>query len=215
VPAPLLAGGLGGPTFPLPTQPAAPALYEFRVSLKYLDPAVWRTFVVPNDLTFDQFHQVLQVVMGWTNSHLHSFRWREVEIGVPDPEWIHPLLDSTEVRIADLGLRKRSKLVYAYDFGDDWIHDLVIERVLPYQEDFLPVCHAGARACPPEDCGGPHAYPGFIQAATDPTHPDHEFTQDWVGTSWNPDAFDPQAINQGLAKLADRWKRGTRRRKKS
>lgn len=218
VPEPLLGGSLGAPASPacsLPEQTSAPALYEFRVSLKYLDPAVWRTFVVPNDLTFDQFHQVLQIVMGWTNSHLHSFRWRDIEIGVPDPEWNHPLLDGSVVRIADLGLRKRSKLVYAYDFGDDWIHDLVIERVLPYQKDFVPVCLTGARACPPEDCGGPHAYPGFIKAATDASHPDHEFTQDWVGTTWNPEVFNPEAINVGLAKLADRWKRGVRRRKKS
>ena len=211
----LLGGGLDDHALRLPNQPAAPALYEFRVSLKHLHPPVWRTFVVPNDLTFDQLHSVLQIVMGWSNSHLHSFRWRDLEIGVPDPEWNHPLLDGTEVRIAELGLRKRSKLVYAYDFGDDWIHDLVVERVLPYQENFLPVCLAGARSCPPEDCGGPHAYPGFIQAATDPSHPDHEFTQDWVGTAWNPESFDPKAINLGLAKLAARWKRGSRRRKKS
>lgn len=192
------------------TTRSAPALLELRVSLQTIEPRIWRRLVVPNDLSFLRLHDVLQIAMGWTNSHLHAFRWRDLEIGVPDPEWTEPVIDGAITTLADLGLRRRSRFQYAYDFGDDWIHDVVVEKIRPYTKQFVPVCLEGARACPPEDCGGPYAYAGFVQAIADPAHPEHESIREWVGPKWTPETFDLEDVNRRLGKLAARWYRPRR-----
>lgn len=199
----------------LPPKSAAPALYQFKVSLRHVRPLIWRRIIVPNDLTFARLHDLLQAVMGWTNSHLHAFRWRDIEIGVPDPEWQHPLHDERHVRLADLALDPRSRLLYAYDFGDGWEHDLLLEKILPTQDGFVPVCLKGARACPPEDCGGPHSYPDFLAVSANPDHPDHAEMNDWIGGVWNAEAFDLEGVNRRLRRLAARWKQRNRGGKKA
>ena len=80
------------------------------------------------------------------------------------------------------------------------MHQLVVEeRFLPEQGVKYPICVAGQRACPPEDCGGPWAYPDFVEAVSNPDHPRHEETLEWVGGEFDPEAFDIEAVNKELA----------------
>lgn len=214
----LLALGPGGPTpaggkpsaGPLPRKPSPPGTYELHVQLEGVEPPVWRRIRVPNTLTFRQLHEVLQTVMGWHDAHLHGFTWRDVEIGRPDPEWQHPLLDESRVTLADLALRARSKLCYRYDFGDDWKHEIRLERILPPAPGSIPVCVEGSGGCPPEDCGGPFAYTAMIEAFHHPESPTAAELLEWAGPNWRPAGFEIEPVNLLLARLARSWRRHRR-----
>jgi hypothetical protein len=91
---------------------------------------------------------------------------------------------------------------YEYDFGDDWLHAILIEKILPPAPDQkLPVCIKGKRACPPEDVGGIWGYELFLEAIADPEHEEHDSYLVWVGGEFDPEAFDLDAINARLRGL--------------
>lgn len=201
-----------------PRRPAAPpAIYQLKVTLRHLRPPVWRRLQVPNSLTLDQLHGVLQRAMGWENGHMHEFRLGETHFGMTHDPLGGPIemegaWDEEAYRLSELGLRAKSKLTYEYDFGDSWEHELVVEKVLPAQPDFGPVCLEGARACPPEDSGGAWGYAEQLEALANPKHPAHRDAVEWLGANFDPEAFDLEAINQALASLA-LGRRGRRRRR--
>jgi hypothetical protein len=137
--------------------------------------------------------------MGWTDSHLHSFEIRGEHFGVPSPEDWTPLRDERRARLADVLAAPKERALYTYDFGDDWEHEIVVEKILqPEPEVRYPVCVAGRRACPPEDVGGPWGYERLIEALSDPTDPEREEYLDWLGGSFDPKAFDLAETNHLL-----------------
>lgn len=202
-----------------PRQEAAPpAIYQFKITLRHLRPPVWRRVQVPNDITFGQLHDVIQTAMGWYNCHLHEFRLGQARFGMTHDPMGGPLetedtLEENEYRLCELGLRAKSKLHYEYDFGDDWEHQLVLEKVLPLEPGFSPICVAGSRACPAEDSGGPWGYDEKLAILADSKHPEHEEIAEWMGADFDPEAFGLEATNRHLASLGRSWKRGRRRRR--
>ena len=107
--------------------------YQFRVVLQETDPPIWRRFVVPSGITLHRLHLILQEVMGWTNSHLYRFKLGTKEYGEPDPENEFNELyfkNSRRTKLERLILNKGSTFLYEYDFGDSWIHELVVEDIL-------------------------------------------------------------------------------------
>ena len=194
---------------------SAPAIWRMKVTLLHLDPPIWRRFTVPNTMTLGDLHEVLQVVMGWTNSHLHAFKIGKVRYEHPYPgtdfdEYDPAPLDERKFKLADLGLRAKSQCEYEYDFGDGWQHLVVLEKVLPFVPGAVPVCEAGEHACPPEDCGGPFNYPDMLDAARDPKNPDHEQWAEWLG-DFDPFHFPQADINSDLTRLGGQ--RGRKRRR--
>ncbi len=183
-------------------------VYQLKVTLRGVRPAIWRRLQVPSTLNLGQLHHVLQISMGWTDSHLHQFSVAGECIGVPDPHdlWGAPAFDERKFRLEQIA-QATSRFTYEYDFGDGWTHDVVIEgaEVLP---ELNPdqICLGGRRACPPEDCGGPYGYGDLLQAVLNPKHPDHAEKLDWLGSHWDPEAFDIDAINKELRPLATRWR---------
>lgn len=159
---------------------------RLRVVLQEVMPAVVRVIDVPATITLDDLHDVLQVAVGWTDSHLHQFRTDTATYGIPDDEWDGDELDERGARLADLPAR----FVYAYDFGDGWEHD--VEVIGSGGE--VPGCVDGAGACPPEDCGGPYGYDTMLAALADPRHDEHESMQEWVGDRLRP--FDREATGR-------------------
>ena len=132
------------------------SLLQFKITLKGIRPPIWRRFLVPEGLSLSDLHDVIQEVMGWWEGHLHQFLYKKKRYGVPDPEWDSgEIIDDGTISIKDLGLSAKDKILYEYDFGDGWEHELLLEKILPTEERISPVCLKGARACPPEDCGGP------------------------------------------------------------
>lgn len=173
--------------------------FQIKVTLRDVRPPIWRRLLVPSDILLPQLHEVLQVAIGWTNSHLHLFR-----VGgacyAPPGDWEPVGADSRSVALVDLAAKQGSRLVYEYDFGDGWTHDIVVEAVLPEPCQAVR-CTAGRRRCPPEDCGGPWGYQEFLAALADRSHERHEEIRDWCGDDFDPEEFDVDAVNAGLRRV--------------
>ena len=172
---------------------------QFKIALKNVEPAIWRQFQVQEDLSLDELHEVIQVVMGWENAHLYEFRINEQRFGKQDEDAPDELKDADETYIDDLDLDKGDTLLYVYDFGDGWEHELTVEKLL---EDTPkdPVCLDGANNCPPEDSGGPWGYAGLMEILADPKHPEYEDMKEWIGGEFDPGFFDEEEINAELKK---------------
>lgn len=142
-----------------PESPAALRVYQLRICLRKISPIIWRRLLVRSDSTIEDLHYTLQVAMGWTDSHLHCFRIHGKDYGVAHLGGISFADDPRQVRLADFGLRPREKFFYEYDFHDFWQHEIRVEQILELDSKrSYPVCIAGRRAAPPEDCGGPRAF---------------------------------------------------------
>jgi hypothetical protein len=181
-------------------------VYQLEVTLRHIRPPIWRRLRVPGKTTLGQLHDVLQIALGWTNSHLHQFLIGRETFGMPDLDG-PPTTNEKGVRL-DKVAGAKSTFVYEYDFGDGWEHDVVVERVdTSGATDLVPVCMDGRRACPPEDCGGPHGYEHLLQALANPKHPDHAEMSEWIAPDWRAEAFDIDLVNQDLRALGARWRR--------
>ncbi len=176
------------------------AIYQFKVTLKESHPPIWRRIQVP-DCTLGELHEVLQVVWDWGNSHLHQFIVNRKYFG----EATHDDLDM-EVEDEDgIGLsdiytgENTPRIVYEYDFGDGWQHEIILEKILePEPRVTYPCCLEGARACPPEDVGGIWGYAEFLEAISDPNHEDHDEMVEWVGGEFDPERFSVDEVNKEL-----------------
>ena len=191
--------------FPLPSDH-----YRLRVTLDEIEPAIWRRILVPQDMVLPRLHDVLQLVMGWQDYHLHEFTLGDVCFGEPDEEnEIHPI-DYRAIRLNQLAPHRGSSFGYHYDFGDSWRHTIVVEELMRAEQvtDRLPLCEAGGRACPREDCGGPHGYSELLAALRDPLHPEHADYRTWAGPRWNPENFDVDGVNRRLSRFRPRRRAG-------
>ena len=188
-------------------------LYLLRISLFDIEPEIWRRFVVPGSITLDRLHDIIQIVMGWKDRHLHQFtignkRYTETA-QISQGE-----IDSGKFRLVDLIKRKGSSFDYLYDYGDNWDHIIYLEdsRYCNPELEINIQCLNGKRACPPDDIGGIPGYYDFCAAMNDPTHEDHEGCKEWFsGFSWNDDDFDSEKfdlekVNFELMKYV-RWSR--------
>ncbi len=187
-------------------RPALPAgdAYQLKVTLRGVaKPPVWRRIAVPAALTLDLLHEVIQQAMGWEDGHLHVFSTSGRDYGIPDPELGHA--DERKVTVAEVLGRPGATMLYTYDFGDDWEHDIVLEKVLPPGPAVGLSCLAGKGACPPEDCGGAWGYAGLKEALTDPDHEEHEELLDWLGldsaADFDPTQFRLDEVNARLRNL--------------
>lgn len=174
---------------------------QIKVTLLDIDPPVWRRLLVPATIRLDRLDRVIQAAMGWTNSHLHMFIHPSGHYGIPDPDL--PLHDERHATLRDLAGREGDAFGYEYDLGDSWEHEVLLEKLLPAEPGgrYL-TCLAGARACPPEDCGGTPGYAELIDTLADPNHPDHHDMLSWLGiekgTDFDPAHFDPADANRRL-----------------
>jgi hypothetical protein len=115
---------------------------------------------------------------------------------------LRKMIDGRKHRLSDVVSRQAPRFTYEYDFGDGWQHELLVEDILPPQAGLrYPVCLAGARACPPEDVGGIAGYENFLAAINNPRHPEHQEYLEWIGDSFNPEAFDVDEVNRKLHRL--------------
>jgi hypothetical protein len=156
--------------------------------MRDVQPTVQRVIDVPADFTLDELHEVLQVALGWTDSHLHQFRTDTTTYAVPFEQWddAEPEIDERGVQLSALPPR----FVYTYDLGDGWQHDV---EVLGRGGE-TPGCIAGEGTCPPEDCGGAHGYAELLQTLKNPRHSEHEAMSVWVGDRLRP--FEQQVTSR-------------------
>jgi hypothetical protein len=151
---------------------------------------------VPSAFSLADLHFVLQVAMGWKNSHLHQFtvdRVRYTDLTPDDPK---DMRDERSLRLSELA-RKGKSFTYEYDFGDGWDHHITIEDVDDDGTDSTATCVGGKRTCPPEDCGGPHGYMRLLKILANARHREHQEMTEWVG-KFDPATFDVAAVNRML-----------------
>jgi len=178
------------------------SVYQLKVTLRDSKPPIWRRIQVTSDIRLSTLHLVLQVVMGWEDAHLHQFMAHGVYYGTPHPDFGFEVQNEQHVSLQQVVSRAKDKLIYEYDFGDSWEHELLVEKILPLEEGKrYPVCLTGKRACPPEDCGGIWGYASVLEAIRDPEHPEHEEMVAWVGSEFDADIFDLAEVNRELQRL--------------
>lgn len=182
--------------------PKAENAIQFKMTLKYIRPPIWRRVVLLDNDTLGHLHDVIQVAMGWQNCHMHAFRFGDVhytsqqtsEMGEMDME------NEDRVLLRDVAGRAKQKFIYEYDFGDSWEHEIVVEKILLIDPKAkYPFCLAGARACPPEDCGSFPGYFGILEALKAPKKTaDQKELLEWLGDGYDPERFDLEAVNRQL-----------------
>jgi hypothetical protein len=186
--------------------PGEPVL-QVKVTLEDVTgPPVWRRLQVSAGVRLDRLHSILQAAMGWTDSHLHLFAAGGHEYSDPAFELETESQDESKVRLADLVVREGDTIEYTYDFGDDWRHKVVVEKLLVADQNFrYPICVTGEGACPPEDCGGAPGYQYLREALADTNHPEHDEFRVWLGlddgAEFDPRRFDLGQVNRALREI--------------
>jgi hypothetical protein len=183
-------------------------IYELEIELLRIEPKIWRRVLVPGTITLAQLHEVIQIAMGWTNSHLHEFIVGAHCYSDPDFE-LEDAKSEYRYRLARLAPRVSNTIAYKYDFGDGWEHQIRVEFITEDDKRYpgKPVCLEGERNCPPEDCGGPWGYQTFLEAISNRKHEQHKELLTWIGGSFDPEYFDLDEVNTALRKsdLRPRW----------
>jgi hypothetical protein len=179
-------------------------IYQFKITLKDIKPPIWRRIQVPKKYNFWDLHIAIQDAMGWQDYHLHEFEivnpltGTKTIIGIPnkDKDFAdYKILPGWKQKIADYFLRENQSAKYIYDFGDNWEHEIILEKILPKENNLTyPLCIKGERACPPEDCGGSYGYEDFLEIVGDPENEQHEEILEWVGGKFDSEHFDPNEV---------------------
>jgi len=181
-------------------------IYQIQIALKDIRPKIWRRILIPSELFLSDFHKIIQTVMGWENYHLHQFvknrYFYSVKLPDADDLWDDSFdidYNKNKTRVSDLLQQEKEKIIYEYDFGDGWEHDVILEKVLPYDKKIKsPFCLAGKMSCPPEDCGGTWGYMNMVKILKNPDHKEYESYIDWLGGDFDPEYFDKEEINEIL-----------------
>ncbi len=194
-----------------------PEILQLKLTLNGSQPNVWRRILIPADYTFFDLHCAIQSAMGWTDSHLHAFRFTDkkrlrdsINIATPMPEddrYRDRITDERLTRVKDyLGVVSK-QCVYDYDFGDSWEHTILLEKILPKVKGVkYPQCVAGKNACPPDDCGGIWGYAELIKTVKNPKHPEHADMLEWLCID-SPEDFDPTEFDPAKVDFEDPKKR--------
>jgi hypothetical protein len=176
-------------------------IYQFKIVLKNSKPPIWRRIQVPENYSFWDLHVAIQDAMGWEDCHLHEFTTivprgkHPVHIGIPDDTGWTEVITGWKEKIKDW-FPKLEKMDYTYDFGDNWEHLIILEKILPKENgEKYPVCVAGKMACPLEDSGAIWGYYEKLEIIKDPKHPEYKDIVNWVGDeNFNPEEFDPNEV---------------------
>ncbi len=192
-----------------PRTPSYGDALELRVTIREISPEIWRTIRVPADLTLGQLHHVLQIACGWMDSHLHDFQVGTVRFGMDGVDEAGGMFSvSEDAALLGAVASAGSRFVYRYDFGDNWVHDVKVDRIVEDAEEDGIVCLDGRRAGPPEDCGSTHGYARMLAILADPADPEYKEMRTWVGRRYDPEKFNRTVVNKKLAALAKRLGRG-------
>lgn len=173
-------------------------IHQIQITLLGIKPRIWRRILVNPDILLDDFHRIVQIAMGWTNSHMHLFADGIYEYA-PEEFDMEGTKDTRKVKLGSILKKEKSKIQYEYDFGDGWVHEILLEKILPPDEKMqIPKCIAGKRNCPPEDCGGIWGYEDLLEIISNPEHEEHDEMMEWVGDDFDPAFFSKDEINKLL-----------------
>lgn len=188
--------------------------YQLTIVLLGSEPPIWRRLQVPGAANLGWLHAVLQVAIGWTNSHLHQFIvggqfYSDTRHNYAEHEGSPEILEGSKFTLEQVAPHESDAFGYDYDFGDSWEHEIRVEKILPADAAQATVarCLDGARKCPPEDCGGIWGYANLLKVLKNRKHPEHKTMKQWVGGKFDSEAFEVAKTNFWLRKL--KWPRVT------
>ncbi|HOC69903.1 MAG TPA: plasmid pRiA4b ORF-3 family protein [Candidatus Hydrogenedentes bacterium] len=180
-------------------------MYELMITLS--DLPIWRRVLVRGDMNLGLLHAIIQVAMGWTNSHLHQFiiknKFYTDLLTCDELDTDSENLDEEEAVLRVVAPKENTRFYYEYDFGDSWDHTITVEKIHKSTTPPKRVaeCLDGSGACPPEDCGGIGGYADLLEIIQDPSHKEYEPIMVWLGGGFDPDAFDLATVNKYLRKV--------------
>ena len=182
-------------------------IYPIKIELRGSKPKIWRRVLVPSNMGLEELHYIIQIVMGWENAHLHQFT-KDGAFYLPEEEVedagsfsMRNIVDYTDVLISSVLVNAKDKMVYEYDFGDSWKHDVKLEKILPYDlSKKYPACVKGKNACPPEDCGGIWGYYALLEVLKDSKHEEYKEYSEWY-EDLDSELFDVDMINKKLWRI--------------
>ena len=194
--------------------PYDPANWVVRLlaTLANIEPVISRTLELPRTMNLAEVHEVLQAAFGWKDTHLHQFDIGGIAYGAPehDPgyEGERKTFEATEIHLSDFAFRHDRPIVllYEYDFGDSWVHELTMTLQPRDATEKYPRCIAGSRSGPPEDAGGPYSYADLVETWHDPSNEEHAAIRRWTGRKFDPEHFDLTATNKAIASAMRRAK---------
>jgi hypothetical protein len=177
-------------------------IYQIQIALRGLKPKIWRRILIPSDTLLSEFHEIIQITMGWENCHLHQF----IKDGTyySNENDAEAMFDSInyqkkKTRLKSLLTSVKEKIVYEYDFGDSWEHDIILEKIIPFDGNLrYPICITGKMHCPAEDSGGIYGYSNMLEILAQPDHEEYSQYLEWLGDEFDPEYFDKDEINELL-----------------
>jgi hypothetical protein len=184
-------------------------IYQLKITLPIPGHPVWRRLLVREDANLGELHRIIQLVIGWTNSHLHLFQigdryYSDPVFGLNEDQDEDEYHNENRATLGKVLKAENEEMIYQYDFGDSWRHVVALELILPEIEgDIYPRCIDGEASAPPEDCGGVAGYADFLKAIRDENHPEHESMLKWVGGAFDPDRCDLKSINWQLERSSE------------
>lgn len=182
--------------------------YQVKITIRGIEPPIWRRLLVPSGITFHKFHKVIQAAFGWLDYHLFLFDFEDFIVKESDPEFsLHEVEKNPKRTKIDSVFAEYETFLYEYDFGDGWEHEIVIEDTVTLEEEMNhPLCIDGARSRPPEDVGGVGGYEQFLEMIADPNNEDYDNMLLWAekdtgGRKFDPDYFYKNEINRKLKRI--------------
>jgi hypothetical protein len=178
-------------------------IYQIQIALIGFKPKIWRRLLIPSDLLLSDLHKIIQTSMGWENEHLHQFIKNRMfyTVRMKDDDFWDEManVDYKKIKISDLLTEEGEKIIYEYDFGDNWEHDVILEKILPFDKKMeIPFCLNGKMNCPPEDCGGIWGYSDMLKIIKQPGHKEYNNVIEWLGDEFDSEYFDRDQINKLL-----------------
>jgi hypothetical protein len=177
-------------------------VFSLRVSVVGCQPRIWRRLLVRESMWLSRLHDTMQVLFDWFDYQTHAFNLEELHFGNPTKRDDLSVEDDRDVSLADLDLEHRAQFTYDYHFGEGWQVEIKVEKSMVIEKGTTyPVCLAGERAGPPEDCGGLEAFHDMLACIKEPNTDLGREWLEWLGPDYQPDACDLVKINKALKKL--------------
>jgi len=184
------------------------ATLQLKITLVDTQPAIIRRLIVSSETTFFELHHIIQIAMGWQNMHLFEFSVNDYVIGIPSEAFEgealrdETIIDADSITVGEALTDVNDTAMYIYDFGDNWMHEIVVENINSNATDFAgPACLDGNLSCPPENCGGAIGFERLFDIIKDVQHPEHEQMLAWLDDYYTQDAFDIDDVNTTLQSL--------------
>jgi len=184
------------------TRKAPERVFTLRLHVVGTNPPVWRRMVVRESMWLSRLHDSIQVLFDWFDYQTHAFNLDDLRFGNPLKREELSIEDDRDVTLADLDLEHHERFTYGYHFGEGWQVEIRVEgHEVAKKGAQYPLCTAGERAGPPEDCGGLEAFHDMLACIKEP---DTELGREWIewlGPEYHADVCDLEKINKALKKL--------------